>query len=261
MRTLREMTAPLAHTDRGEGHPVVFLHGITANRRHWAPAVELLVDRYRCINVDALGHGESPRGEGHNLFAQVDALAALVEHLGLHGPVVVGHSAGAFAATVFATGHPASGVVNIDQRLDTTAFGEEIRPYEQRLRSGDDAQFQAAFAEFVEHEEIGMVPEERQALARYNIRPTPEVVLDMWTTVFDTPPHELKALIEGMLPGVSAPYLAVFGSPISEEERRLLGLIPESRVEVWEGLGHFVPLVDPDRTAARIAAFVDEVTG
>jgi pimeloyl-ACP methyl ester carboxylesterase len=250
------MAEQLAHAVSGpeSGDPLVFLHGITANRSHWDPVVDLLADRYRCINVDLLGHGESPRGSDSALFGQVGAVQGLLDDLGLEAPALVGHSYGGFVATVVATARPLRGVVNVDQPFDMTVFREVLGPLEARLRSED---FAAAWDEFVAWEGIDLVPPERQALTRENIDPSQELVLEVWSAVLDTPPEELMAQVEAVLPAVAAPYLGIYGNELSTTERRLQGLIPHGTVEVWDGLGHFVQLVDPERTAARIAGFVD----
>jgi pimeloyl-ACP methyl ester carboxylesterase len=248
------MADQLAYEERGSGDPLVFLHGITANRRHWEPVVDLLADRFRCINVDLLGHGDSPRGSSSDLFTQVGAVGELLDHLGLQDPVLAGHSFGGFVATFCATARPLRGVVNVDQPFDTAAFREVLEPLGDRLR-GDG--FAAAWDEFVAWERIDLVPPERQALTRDNIRPRQEVVLEVWSAVLETPPEVLLGQVEAALPAVGASYLGIFGAELSEVERRLQGLIPQSTVEEWPGTGHFVQLVDPERVAERIAEFVD----
>lgn len=252
------MDAQLAYADSGPetGDPLVFLHGITANRSHWVPVVDRLNDRHRCINVDLLAHGASPPGSDSALFGQVGAVRSLLEHLELEAPVLVGHSYGGFVATAVAATGPVRGVVNIDQPFDLTAFRDVLGPLESRLR-GDG--FAAAWDEFVEWERIDLVPPERRALARDNIEPRQEVVLEVWSTVLETPADELAAQIEALLPSVKSPYLGIYGSALSAAEVRLQALIPHGTVEVWDGLGHFVQLVDPKRTAARIASFVDSL--
>lgn len=248
------MTA-LAHDDTGDGAPIVFLHGITCDRSNWVPVVELLADRFRCVNVDLPGHGESPRTGAYDVFSQAAAVVEFIEALGLDRPLVVGHSYGAFIATLVGTMAPVRGVVNVDQALDFAAFHEQVRPFEARLR-GDD--FDAAFAEFVTGLRIDLIPEERRALAA--MRPDREVVLGVWETVFDSPAADLNAMVEPALSSYPVPYLAVFGSTISTEERRLQELVPEVVIEEWDGLGHFVMLADPDRTAQRLADFADRIS-
>ena len=145
------------------------------------------------------------------------------------------------------------GVVNVDQELDTAAFARRLAPLAPRLR-GDD--FDAAFEEFVATLRIDLVPEPRRA--DIVMRPDREVVLDVWGAVFDTEPSDLVAMVEPVLSAYPVPYLAVYGTAISTEERRLLELMPDVEVEEWDGLGHFVQLAAPERTAARIRRFAAE---
>lgn len=246
------MTDQLAYEETGAGRPLVFLHGITANRHHWDPVVEQLSGGFRCVNVDLLAHGQSPRDESADLFSQVTALIGLLDHLEIEEPVLVGHSFGGFIATFTATARAVRGVVNVDQRLDTAEFKATLAPFEARLR-GDD--FPAAFLEITDALGAGLVPAARRDLVDANSHPQQDVVLEVWGSVLDTPAAELAAQVRGALPAVTVPYLAVFGADITDEERSLQALIPNATVEVWDGLGHFIHLVDPDRTARRLAAF------
>lgn len=240
----------LAHDDIGEGPSVVFLHGITCDRSNWSPVVELLADEFRCVNVDLPGHGDSPRSGSYDVFTQAEVVSSFIVGKGLDQAIVVGHSYGAFIATLVGAGAPVRGVVNVDQELDTAAFARRMAPLAPRLR-GDD--FDAAFEEFVATLGIDLVPEARRA--GIVMRPDREVVLDAWGTAFDTPPADLVAMVEPVLSTYPVPYLAVYGAAISAEERRLLDLMPDAEVEEWDGLGHFVQLADPARTAARIRRF------
>jgi pimeloyl-ACP methyl ester carboxylesterase len=142
-----------------------------------------------------------PRGESSDLFTQVGAVGELLDHPGLEAPVVVGHSFGGFVATFCATARPLRGVVNVDQPFDTAAFREVLEPLGDRLR-GDG--FAAAWDEFVAWERIDLVPPERQALVRESIRPRQEVVLEVWSTVLETPPEVLLGQVEAALPAVAA---------------------------------------------------------
>jgi pimeloyl-ACP methyl ester carboxylesterase len=248
----------MAYEETGTGEPIVFLHGISANRHHWDPVVELLADRHRCINVDLLGHGDSPRAASHDLLAQVTAVTELIADLGLDAPVVAGHSFGGFIATFTATAIPLRAVVNVDQPFDLVQFRTRLDPFDDDLRRGD---FADTWTRFVNTEEPEAVPADRQELLWSNIRPDREVILDVWGAVLDTPPEALVDQVAATLPAVTAPYLGLFGTALSDEERRLQALVPNGEVEVWEGHGHFLHLVDPERAADRIAAHAAAATG
>jgi pimeloyl-ACP methyl ester carboxylesterase len=243
----------LAHDDVGSGSPVVFLHGMGCDRYHWQPVVQRLADRNRCLNVDLVGHGDSPHDGPADLFGQAVAVAGLLADLDVAEPVLVGHSFGAGIALALTSAHPCRGVVNVDQPLDPAAIQETlITPREQRLRGGD---FEAAFAEIMEGLGLAAIPAERQQLAREHIRPRRGAVLEAWAMGFDTPPAELAAQIRAVLPTVVVPYLGLFSDQLSEQERSLQRLIPNSTIEVWPGHSHWLQLVDPDRMADRIDAF------
>lgn len=246
------MDGPIvAYDDTGEGEVLLFLHGITCDRSTWTPVVERLSGSFRCVNVDLPGHGGSARTGAYDVFSQAAAVADFIAAHGFDRPVVIGHSYGAFIATLVATMAPVRAVVNVDQELDTAAFAARLAPLEARLR-GDD--FEGAFAEFVTTLRADLVPAERRSAIV--MRPDREVVLGVWETVFDTPAADVVAMIEPALATYPVPCLAIYGAAVSAEERRLLGLIPQVEVEEWDGLGHFVQLADPDRTASRIQRFL-----
>src|SRR3954471_22259540 len=82
---------PLAYDDIGNGQPVVFVHGLTFNRRTWAPITERLSDRMRCITVDLPGHRETP-SPVPEIEVAADMLHRTLLLLDADPPVYVGHS-------------------------------------------------------------------------------------------------------------------------------------------------------------------------
>ena len=89
--------------EEGTGHPVIFLHGLGGSWRDWAPQLDTLSDRYRCVVVEHRGHGRTERTDGAysiELFAE-DVVAAL-GGLGIDHAYVVGLSMGGIIAQVLA---------------------------------------------------------------------------------------------------------------------------------------------------------------
>jgi pimeloyl-ACP methyl ester carboxylesterase len=88
----------LAVDVRGDGPPVVFVHGIAAARDAWREVVDALGDDVRSIVYDRRAYGDSGAPEpytGTTVGEQADDLAELLEALGVAGAVVVGHGLGA----------------------------------------------------------------------------------------------------------------------------------------------------------------------
>jgi pimeloyl-ACP methyl ester carboxylesterase len=99
----------LHYIERGEGAPVVLLHGGQGDYRAWQPQMLVLAPRYRVISYGRRYHypNNNPlTATNHSALVDADDLAGLIAALGL-GPVhLVGTSYGAFTALAFAIAHP-----------------------------------------------------------------------------------------------------------------------------------------------------------
>ncbi|HEY3764660.1 MAG TPA: alpha/beta hydrolase [Gaiellales bacterium] len=85
----------LAYDDRGSGRPVVLIHGVSMSRRFFERNLDGLAERFRVVNIDLRGHGESPAHEGGHTVAQYARdVRAAIGQLGLDGAVLVGWSMG-----------------------------------------------------------------------------------------------------------------------------------------------------------------------
>src|SRR5438045_3564119 len=93
---------------RGEGEPVVLLHGFSGAGSNWGPFVGHLVGEYRLIVPDLRGHGRSTNPSGEFTFRQsaLDVFA-LLDRLGIERFKAVGLSMGAKTLLHMATRQPA----------------------------------------------------------------------------------------------------------------------------------------------------------
>lgn len=93
---------------RGNGPPVLFIHGIPTGGRLWDFVVQRLQSEHTCITVDLPGLGASqPLPDGSldpERFAQ--ELEKLRRNLGFSSWNVVGHDAGSTVAVHFAAAYP-----------------------------------------------------------------------------------------------------------------------------------------------------------
>jgi pimeloyl-ACP methyl ester carboxylesterase len=99
----------LHYTDRGEGSPVVLIHGnmVTGDDYNTSGVAEILQETHRVIIFDrpGFGHSERPRGCIWTADKQADLLHKALQQLGVLRPVVVGHSWGAIVAMAMAVRH------------------------------------------------------------------------------------------------------------------------------------------------------------
>jgi pimeloyl-ACP methyl ester carboxylesterase len=81
--------------ERGEGEPIVLLHGITLAARIWGYQLHDLATTHRVIAIDQRGHGRSrPGREPADLTRLGTDLLTVLEALDLRQAIVVGHSMG-----------------------------------------------------------------------------------------------------------------------------------------------------------------------
>ena len=100
----------LHYIEKGEGPPVVLLHGnvVTAEDFRTSGVLELLARRHRVIAFDRPGFGYSdrPHGSAWSARAQANLLRSALDVLDISRPVVLGHSWGAAVALAMALNHP-----------------------------------------------------------------------------------------------------------------------------------------------------------
>ena len=100
----------LHYIERGEGPPVVLLHGnvVTAEDFDTSGLFDLLAARHRVFAFDRPGFGYSdrPHGSAWNARAQANLIRDALVVLGIDRPVVLGHSWGAAVALALALNHP-----------------------------------------------------------------------------------------------------------------------------------------------------------
>ncbi|MDP6124389.1 MAG: alpha/beta hydrolase [Candidatus Latescibacteria bacterium] len=78
--------------------PLLLIHSSGCNSRHWDPVLPHLLGDLRLAACDLFGHGESSVGDGITLDLMAEDLLALVDHLSMESPVLVGHSLGGMLA-------------------------------------------------------------------------------------------------------------------------------------------------------------------
>jgi len=82
--------------ERGEGRPLVFLHGFGANIHTWKHLVPRLADRYKTVSIDLKGFGLSPKPADNEYSAedQAELVADFIVKKDLSDVTIIGHSLG-----------------------------------------------------------------------------------------------------------------------------------------------------------------------
>lgn len=90
----------------GSGPPLVLLHGLGSSSRDWEYQVPAFAGHCHVIAPDFRGHGGSDRCDGYTVPRFAADTWALLDHLGLGAPAVLGYSMGGAVAMQMALDRP-----------------------------------------------------------------------------------------------------------------------------------------------------------
>jgi pimeloyl-ACP methyl ester carboxylesterase len=253
----------------GEGPAIVLIHGITSSSRAWAAVMHGLADHHTVVAADLLGHGRSgkPRGD-YSLGAYASGVRDLLAVLGIHRATVVGHSLGGGIAMQFAYQFPD----RVDRLVlvDSGGLGEEVSlVLRAATLPGAELVLPLMFGPVTRI--AGRALGHLKFKANANLRGLAEGVASLSDadarrafvhtarSVIDPKGQRVDArdrlyLSEGV------PTLLIWGDkdPIIPLEHgvRAHELMPHSRLEVFEGAGHFPFNDDPDHFVEVVADFI-----
>jgi len=136
---------------RGEGAPVVFVHGFSNDRFVWDDLAPALPERFRPIGYDLRGHGDSGWSLDcrYHLLDHARDLRLVLDSLGIERAALVGHSLGGNVATLFAAQSPervrALALVDTGPALGADAW---------RRASGDVSEQARAYGDVTEYRKL-----------------------------------------------------------------------------------------------------------
>lgn len=267
----------LSYLDSGSGSVVLFIHGILGSQRQWAHLVDKLDDDHRLIVPDLFGHGESAKPLGdYSLSAHAAAMRDLLDHLGIERVTLVGHSLGGGIAMQFFYLFPE----RVD-RLVLVSSGGLGREVSVVLRSATLPGAAQVLSVLASAPVLTRVEALGRGASRIGWRPGADIdaiwrsfsslgdgesrraFLATTRAVIDIGGQSISAYdhLEAALP---VPTLVVWGSKDRTipawHALKVQRALPDCRVELFEGAGHFPHLDDPDRFAGLLREFIDMST-
>jgi pimeloyl-ACP methyl ester carboxylesterase len=215
----------LAVDDGGTGDPVVFVHSLAGNTRHWSAQLEHLRKTRRAVAFDLRGHGrsEAPGSGEYSMEAQAEDVGAVADGLALERFALVGHSLGAGVALAYAGAHPD----RLTHLLVADPIGDGTQTPEAEVRPFLDALASPAYVETIEGYWSSIAGSDGAVLERllHDLRETPrETVVRGLDAVMAFDPKPALAKFRG-------PTLAVV-TPAND--------FPYSMHRVGSGLPHRV---------------------
>ncbi len=252
---------------------ILLIHGMAGSSRTWRDVMPALADQHTVLAPDLLGHGESAKPMGdYSLGAFASGLRDLLAVLDLGPVTVIGQSLGGGVAMQLAYQHPE--LVDRMVLVGSGGLGREVSWMLRMLTlPGAEYVMPILFSPFVSERGDAVGRE----LQRHGWR-SPRLT-EMWRAYASLTRTEnrhafvrtLRAVIDPGGQSVSAtdrlylatalPTMLVWGAedpiiPI-EHARRAHEAIPGSRLEVFEGVGHFPHIEQPDRFIEVVLDFID----
>ena len=97
----------LYYESHGDGRPMILLHGGLGSGEMFGPILPALREKHRVVAPDLQGHGRTADIDRPiDIQLMADDVAALIDHLGLEQPDVVGYSLGGGVALMTAVKYP-----------------------------------------------------------------------------------------------------------------------------------------------------------
>ena len=245
----------------GSGPPVVLLHGLSCTGAMWDGVVAALGSSRRIVVPELRGHGGSvPVVGGLGLDQQADDVRSVLEALDLHDVVLVGHSAGGYAALAFARRHPDVAGSRL-RRIVTLGTAGTLTHWRERmvLRFAASRVFYGALSRpglghrLVRRGAFGRAPDPAAVeWTRRMARACPRAVKSAWVAAIAG-----TSMQSGLASHLAVPVTSSTGSEdATVTPARATELAsacgPLGSVVILEGAGHMAPLEQPEAVADLI---------
>ncbi len=261
----------LFYEEKGQGSPVLLIHGFGASTFTWRHIAPALAERHRVIAVDLKGFGQSdkPFDESYSVFDQAGLLAQLIEDQDLRNLTLVGHSFGGGVALVLALEADGrlKGRIKKLVLLDTIAYRQDIPVFFRML---DTPVFS--------HLGVRMVPPAMQArialrIAYLDNSKIGDEEVEMYAAPLRTAAgkhaiiHSARQIMPEGLEQISERYRSITLPTLiawCDHDRivpldvglKLRRTLPNARLRIVESCGHLPQEEQPEATLALIQDFL-----
>lgn len=247
----------------GRGNPIILIHGLADDHRAWRKVLPALLMNHRVILYDLRGHGDTSLGAANGTLRQLgDDLIMLMDALDIERAVLGGFSLGGTIAMRAAIDHPervaALGLVATSSRVGSAAAewyrtrAEMAANNAPELRSTLEQDTRDVYRNAPDEVDDGLTIR-RQSTA------DPGGYANACRAMFGLHEHPL----DPELHRITAPTLIIAGDRDQHcppKAANIIGAgIPDSRVVIIEGVGHPIPVEEPERLAELLSNLATSV--
>ncbi|WNQ08901.1 alpha/beta fold hydrolase [Paenibacillus aurantius] len=249
---------------KGEGEPILLIHGNGGNASQMSHAIEWLSRAYQTIAYDCRGHGRSEKPASYTLEDHIQDGLGLLNELGIERAHVIGVSGGGYIAQGLALAEPSR--IGKLILVVTKAHGlkSSLQEFSERhadeLKSLTEPDRGAFFMErvFASGFAQKVSPELQKQLL------SPEPVMTMEETAAANQAFQ-GFDFRSLLPSIQTPTLIISGKydglnpPAYGQE--ISSLIPDSIFVEMENSGHAPSAEEPERFKELVLGFLKERLG
>ena len=251
--------------DWGSGRAVLLLSAWTFDASTWGSHIAALTEKgFRCVAPDRRGHGRSEMpATGYDLDTLTDDVATVIEQRDLREVTLVGFSMGTAEAVNYLARHGSERIARLVLVAPTTPFlvRSEDNPdgIPKAMIEADNAAMARDFARWIAANEAPFFTADTPEITRTWIRemmlsvPLPVALACRKTIAF--------ADLRQAAAAIDRPTLIVHGDKDASTPLPLTGaktarLIRGSKLIVYEGAPHPLPLTHGERLLADLLAFI-----
>lgn len=266
-----EAPVKLFYEEKGQGSPVLLVHGFGASTYTWRNIAPALAQDHRVIAVDLKGFGQSdkPFDERYSVFDQAELLKQLIIDNNLRDLALVGHSYGGGVVLVLALDEDPrlDGRISKLVLLDTIAYPQDIPVF-----------FRMLDMPLFSHLGVRMVPPSVQTrialrIAYLDNSKIDEEEVEMYAAPLRTAAgkhaiiHSARQIMPERLEEISARYASITMPTLigwCDYDRivpldvglKLRRTLPNAQLKIIEGCGHMPQEEQPEATLGAIQGFL-----
>lgn len=253
----------LVYDLRGQGIPVLWIHGFPLGRWLWDPQLEALAGIARSIAVDLRGFGGSGTPEGpYTMETYAADLRGLLDALGIERAVLAGLSMGGYVAFAFYAAYPerVRGLILADTRhqADTPEARANRYALIERIRAeGTPAAVEAFLPRLFGATTQRERPELVEALRRKMLTNPAAGLIGALQAMAERPDRT------DLLPHIRVPTLVIAGEEDAvtppDLARAMAEAIPGARLVVIPRAGHLANVEAPEAFNEAVRSFLQEL--
>ncbi len=257
------------YQEKGEGMPLVLIHGFSSSTYSWKDVFGPLSEQYRVIAVDLKGFGFSSKPDGdYTRRTQGEIVVKLLDHLKIDKAVLCGNSMGGEVSMNIALHHPerVSGLILIDSGGVKVAGSGSLAPNATQwpvigpaiaalALTRDSLVRKGLQTSYYDDSKI----DDTRVAAYYR----PLRTRDGQRAVYLARKQFAEGPIEAEIPQIQQPTLIIWGNqdeliPV-EAGRKLNALIKQSRLVILNKCGHVPQEEMPQSVIAEITSFMSSI--